>query len=355
MLFISATTQAQIQKFNIGIVIPLSGDLAEYGTSIKNGFELAKSQNHEKFKNINYIYEDSRYDGKTAVLALNNLRVMHAVDIYYLWGVSPTEAMLPIAKAQKMPVIAETTVKEATLGNPLVIRAARTGERIAKALAQELFSRNVKKISLIITEIPFYSDIAKHLENELQQKGIELISKASVDATHSDFKPFLWGKKNIKDEVVGVFLLPAQLISYYRQMHQFKMKIQTFNADLLDRETLIRDCPDTIDTAFFSQVGVTNDFRKEYKKKFGNDIQIGSAAQSYDVAILLAELFGNNLKKLSNKEIINTISKISPREGATGKFRYTDTADSGKEIRMPVSIKQVKDKNIITLSEDSGF
>ncbi len=343
------------QKFNFGIVIPLSGDLAEYGSSIRNGFELARLEKPEKFSKIKLIYEDSRYDGKTAVVALQNMSVIHSINLYYLWGVSPTEAMLPIAQAKNLPVLAETTVKEATLGKPLVIRAARTGERIANALAQELKNRGIKSVSLIVTTIPFYSDIVKHLEINLREIGIEVSRKDEVDASMADFKPILWKKKSQGEVAIGAFLLPAQLVSFYRQAHLMKLDVQTFNADLLDSETLVNECPENINGAFFTQVGVTQDFRKRYKEKYGNDIQIGSAAQSYDVGMLVADLFGEMDKMLTAEEVIERISQMPPRQGASGNFKYTDTIDSGKEIRMPVSMKAVKDGKIITLLEDTGF
>ncbi len=341
--------------FKLGIIIPLSGDLAEYGTSIRNGFELARSEKPEKFSKINFVYEDSRYDGKTAAVALQNLSVLHAINLYYIWGVSPTEAVLPIAHAKKLPVLAETTVKEATVGKPLVVRAARTGERIANALAQEIDNRGIKSVSLIVTSIPFYTDIIKHLELDLKTRGIKVSKKDEVDVSQADFKPLLWKKKSHQDEAIGVFLLPAQLLSFYRQADQMKLKVQTFNADLLDSETLVSECPDSINGTFFDQIRVTDEFRKLYISKYGNDIQIGSAAQSYDIGMLVADLFGKMDKKLTAEEVIERVSKMSPRQGATGQFKFTDTRDSGKEIRMPVSMKEVKGKKIVTLREDTGY
>ena len=71
-LILTAGAEAQVQKpaseeFNFGIIVPLTGDLAQYGTAIKNGFELAKTESPKKLEKIRFIYEDSRYDGKAAV------------------------------------------------------------------------------------------------------------------------------------------------------------------------------------------------------------------------------------------------------------------------------------------------
>lgn len=131
--------------FNVGVIIPLTGDLADYGVSIKRGFDLAIAQSPQRFSKIHFIFEDSRYDANTAVLALQKLKATDSIDLYYAWGVSPTEAIIPIAESSKLPLLVETTLKESVANKKYVVRAARTGERIAKALAEELAGRKIKK------------------------------------------------------------------------------------------------------------------------------------------------------------------------------------------------------------------
>jgi branched-chain amino acid transport system substrate-binding protein len=347
--------QSETSKLNLGIIIPLTGDLAEYGTAIQNGFELARKENPEKLKNIEFSYEDSRYDGKTAVDALQKLKSTNTIDLYYLWGVSPTEAMLPIAAANKLPVIAETTVKEATVGKPFVIRAARTGERIASALVAEIKKRGITSVSFLVTEIPFYMDILRHLEVLLKAEGIAVKRSQEILPSENDFKSFLLDRSIDKNEALGVFLLPSQLITFYRQAAQAKLSLKTFSADIIDSQTIIDDCPENVNGTFFTQVGLTPKFRKLYSETYKNDIQIGSAAQSYDIARLVSELFKDSASKISKEEIIKIISSMPEQNGATGTFRYFETPDAGKEIRMPVSMKEVKNKKIVVITEDTGF
>lgn len=341
--------------FNVGVIIPLTGDLAEYGSAIKNGFELAAIESPEKFSNIKFIYEDSKYDGKTAVSALQKLRTSKSIDVYYLWGVSPTEAMLPIAVSQKLAVIAETTVKDATVGKPLVVRAARTGERIAKALASELARRKVESVSFIVTEIPFYLDIIRYLEIALKEKAIVVTRKREILPSEVDFKSFFLNRSVGKNEAEGVFLLPSQFTTFFRQAAEANQPINAFNADILDSQTIVESCPDNIDGTFFTHVGVTSQFRDSYKRYFHEETHVGSAAQSYDLAMILSKLFGKLDKKLSPEEIIEKVSQLKVHTGVTGTFSYTETIDGGKELRMPVAMREVRGKKIETITDDTGF
>lgn len=344
------------KTFNFGVVIPLTGDLADYGSAIRNGFELAKREFPERFNFIRFLYEDSRYDGKVAVSALHKLMATGEINLYYLWGVSPTEATLPIAAQHKLPVIAETTMKEATVGKPLVVRAARTGERIASALTAEIMRRGAKSVSFVTTDIPFYIDIRNHLEKKLISEGVIVVSSREVLPTESDFKNILLEKDLQRADLVGAFLLPSQLISFFRQSYQAKQSLRVFNADILDSQSIVDACPENINGTFFTQVGVTPEFRRRYLLAYGSDTQIGSAAQAYDVANILGELFNSAAAySLTSDKIIEKVSRMAPRTGATGAFQYSENKDSGKEIRMPVSIKVVRNKKIETLVEDTGY
>ena len=85
-------------KFNVGVIIPLTGDFADYGSSIQRGFDLATSGTPERFSNVHLVFEDSRYDGNAAVTALQKLKATNVIDLYYAWGVSPTEAIIKITE-----------------------------------------------------------------------------------------------------------------------------------------------------------------------------------------------------------------------------------------------------------------
>ena len=346
---------AKVQSFNVGIIIPLSGDLADYGTSIRNGFQTALADNPEKFRRIKFIYEDSRYDGKTAIGALQKLRASNIIDVYYLWGVSPTEALIPVTEANKLPVIAETTVKEATANAQYAVRAARTGEMIANALVNEIVKRKFKKVAFINAEITFYNDILKHIGVLLQKNGVEISRIERIQPNEADLKPLILRVAKQKPDVIGAFLLPPQLISFYQQAEQLNISIPAFNADILGSDSIIKAAPNNINGTFLSQVGVTTQFRNTYKEKFNNDTHIGQAAQAYDVAMLIGDLFGQLNKKLTNEEIIKAIAGTKPREGATGSFQYSESADGGKELKMPVVITEIRNKEIVNIGGKDGL
>ena len=73
------------------------------------------------------------------------------------------------------------------------------------------------------------------------------------------------------------------------------------------------------------------------------------------VSLIVSDLFNDSTVKYSTSEIIATIGKMTPRTGATGSLHYSESDESGKEIRMPVSMKEVRAGKVETLVGDTGF
>ncbi len=262
IFIVSTSTYAETKNsFNVGVIIPLTGDLADYGVSIQRGFELAVAQSPQQFSKVQFIFEDSRYDANTAVSALQKLRTTNDVDLYYAWGVSPTEAIIPITELNKLPLLVETTLKESTANKKYVVRAPRTGERIARSLAEQLSERKTKKVSLIVAEIPFYDDIINHLKVFLSAKGISVTRVRNILPSENDVRAYLPELIRENEDAIGVFLLPAQIISFYKRASETNLALPTFSADIIGSESIIKDCPESVNGTFFTAVGVTPEFR----------------------------------------------------------------------------------------------
>jgi ABC-type branched-subunit amino acid transport system substrate-binding protein len=134
----------------------------------------------------------------------------------------------------------------------------------------------------------------------------------------------------------------------------YKHKPIIFSADIIGSESILANCGDNIDGTFFSEVGITKEFKNLYSQKFGQDGHIGHAAQAFDMANLVSNLFGDLPGKVSPDEIMALLSTMKPHNGATGTLRYRDSTESGKEIQVPVAVKVIRGRKIETVTEDAG-
>ena len=73
-------TSKNTTKIKIGVIVPLSGEGAQFGEEIKNGIEIALKQNNLRDR-FEIIYEDGKIDPKTSLSAYQKLSSLDKVNI----------------------------------------------------------------------------------------------------------------------------------------------------------------------------------------------------------------------------------------------------------------------------------
>ncbi len=342
-----ARAQAQTSVFRVGVIVPLTGPLADYGEAVRRGVESARHDYPERFSKIELVYQDSAYDGKTAVNALQSLMARQDVDLYYTWGVSPNEAVLPVADARKLPVIAETTLKSSVVGKPFSVRAAPTGEMTAKVVASELAKRGYRSVGILLVDIPYYRDIVESLKRALKASGaaVEVMDSFSPEA--NDFKSTITKLRAKGYDAIGVFLLSDQVVTYYRQAHALHFAVQTFGASMHDSQELMTRAGQGAEGALFVGYDVVPEFQSRWMREFNDDSRVGYGANAYDTALMIAELFGDGSSaNLSSEATVARFATISPRQGVSGAFSFAESPDAGKHFDFPLSARIVKQGRI---------
>jgi branched-chain amino acid transport system substrate-binding protein len=345
-----STVARRDHHFRVGAILPLSGPLADYGAAVRNGFELAQREQPEAFKDVQIIYQDSSYDGRSALNAFNALFARGDIDLYYVWGVTPSETLLPVLASRELPVVSETTLKSSVVGKPLAVRAAPTGDMAAWVLGAELLRRGYRSIGMLLVDIPYYRDIVQSLEGYLRQGGatLEIVSTLSTDA--NDFKTTIARSKAKHYDAMGIFLLSDQVVTYYRQAAALRAAAPTFGAAIHDSQELINRAGPAVEGALLVAYDVDPMFRKNWVKLFKDDTRVGSAAQAYDTALIIGELFcAGKGSKLTPKEIVAQFATISYRRGVSGELRYSETSDAGKHFDFPLSLRIIKNGRIEVL------
>jgi ABC-type branched-subunit amino acid transport system substrate-binding protein len=333
--------------FWVGVIAPLTGPVADYGVAVKNGFELAKSDHPAIFRNVEFVYNDSGYDGKTSINAFNALFARGDINLYYVWGVTPNETLLPILAARNLPVISETTIKASIVGKPLAVRAAPTGEMTARELKSHFAKQGYRSIGVLMVDIPYYRDIYESLKTQLGSSGVQmdLIDTFAPDA--SDFKTVIAKIRSKSYEAIGVFLLNDQVVTYYRQAFALKFSTPTFGASIQDSQQLITRAGPGAEGTFFVGHEVLPAFRDRWFSLYRDDARVGNGANAFDTAMMIGDLFGDGRSAmLSASEVISRFATIKKRSGVSGEFGYAETPEAGKHFDLPLSPKVVRQGRI---------
>ncbi len=344
-------TEVHAEPFKVGVILPLSGPVAEYGDAVKNGFSIFQKDHPDS--NLMLVLEDSRYDGPTSISVLNKLVDVDKVDLLFVWGAATSEILSPITEHRKIPTFIVTGNKDVLKNKNYSIAFSNEESEYANAQLEELRKRNLKKIAIVKTDIQYFENLLHGLKANLKtDESIEVIDSfqpgpnVNFQSTLTKLKVKLKSKKY---DSLGVLLLNGQLNSFYRKLKEQNIKVFTFGSDVLGSSFERKESGPSIVGAVWSTLGSTNEFLEKYKSEFKKDDQIGYAAGAYDLANLLDNLFPETYKdnkKLSPEEILGRIESVKEREGASGKYYFTkDNPESdpvgGKRFKFPIVIKEV--------------
>jgi len=146
------------ETFRTGVIIPLTGPLAEYGLAMSNGITLAKESRPESFSSCNFAIEDSAYKTTQALGALQKFQALDKVNLVYVFGGPMGEALAPVAESKQLPLIIDHIDGSAVAGKKFSVRYANSKRELGRTLVTSLAKRNVKTVALVVVDKPCASD-----------------------------------------------------------------------------------------------------------------------------------------------------------------------------------------------------
>src|SRR5215212_6092609 len=85
LLLSPAGVFAATDKLIVGVNLPLTGDVAEYGVAVRNGIEMARKEQPGLFEDIDFLYGDNRYDGRTALTVFHSQHDVQKAKLSFVW------------------------------------------------------------------------------------------------------------------------------------------------------------------------------------------------------------------------------------------------------------------------------
>jgi ABC-type branched-subunit amino acid transport system substrate-binding protein len=336
--------------FKFGVSAPLSGILAEYGTAVRNGIDLASKDRPENFDKIELIYEDSQWDPKTAIAAFNVLKNAKGAQLIFNWGNPTSEAVAPLAERYQYPLLVMSLDPSVALKREYVIRSLRSGNELGELLGAHISAKGYKKVGVLLAENSYVQGLYEGLQKSLSKTSTKLDLLAQVNMSEQDFKSSVSRLKQNGYDAVAVFLITGQVRSYFQQAESLGLKLPAFGADFFGSQTEIEASGVGIEGAVFPDLSVTKEFRNRYLQTYGNDIQISFAANAYDVATQVALLFSDSAaSKLKPKEIIERLRTSPVLNGAHGSFAYENDKIYGPAFVSDIVLRQVRKKEIVNI------
>ncbi|MFB0520732.1 MAG: ABC transporter substrate-binding protein [Desulfatiglandales bacterium] len=354
--FFTGCSQKEIKDIRIGVILPLTGSHAKYGTWIKEGMDIALNEiNSERSHvSLNLLYEDDFGTAQGGVNAVHKL--IHGDHVSAITGILLSQvalAIAPIVEQEKVPLlIVGAGAEKIRESGDYVFRIREPATLHAQRAAQYVLS--LTKISAVIfVNAENGVSYAEAFRAFYIDGGGELALWERYDEGETEFRPHLQKLQTTGAEVVYVPGFVREIAHILRQAREIGIEVQfvsTVGAEhpsLLElagnaAEGLVYTYP--FDPSLVPGGSVAQRFLVQFREKYGRDPDF-LAANGYDAIRLLAHIvskYGSDANSIKD-----ALYRIHDYDGAGGTFSFDDLG----EVKKPVLLKHVENGQFRFLSQ----
>ncbi|HIP33574.1 MAG TPA: amino acid ABC transporter substrate-binding protein, partial [Bacteroidia bacterium] len=208
----------------IGLIEPLTGDLAMYGKPISEGALVAIAEANKKSTKYKFklVIEDTKSETKQAITAVKKL--INFDNISFIVGPGISSQMLAIA-----PIVEKNEVLTigTTCENSKISQAGSYIFRVypsyllhGKTLAEYTINDlKLKKAAIILINNDFGIDISKEFKKEFESKGGLVVAEESYTDNTTDFRLIL---TKLKEKNPDIIFMSSYIAEYPRILKQAK-------------------------------------------------------------------------------------------------------------------------------------
>jgi len=332
-------------EIKIGVIAPITGDIASVGQSTVNAAQLAVKEVNDagglevgdKKMKVTLVIEDDKDQSTTAANAVRKL--INQDNVVAIIGPQASRNAIPaaaVAESAHVPLISPwSTNPDTTAGKEYVFRAAFIdpfqGRVLARFTIEEL---GVTEAAVLYDEASAYNrGIAEIYKQVFEEAGGKIVAYESYTTGETNFSKQLTA---IKDSGAKVVFLPNYYNEVPLQVKQAReMGLQTTFLGSDSWTGLETEDRLLLDGYFFS-THYAPDIQSEKAQAFINTYQSTYGDTPDDVAALTYDAFGLLFKAITTQPevtpdaIRNGLRSIGRYEGVTGTMEYRGTGDPVK-------------------------
>jgi branched-chain amino acid transport system substrate-binding protein len=335
----------------VGYYGDLSGATATFGTSTKEGIDLAVeeiNQDPPLGRPIEIRSEDDQGKSEQAASVVTKLITQDQVAaVLGEVASSNSLAAAPICQRERIPMITPaSTNPQVTQVGDYVFRVCFIDPFQGNVMAK--FARNTLKASRAAILWDVKSDYSKGLKDFFRQTftqlGGQIVSEPSYSQGDSDFNAQLNAIKGTRPDVIFIPGYYTEVGTIARQARDQGIRVPLIGGDGWDSPKLFEGAGSALEGCYFSnhysaesEDERVRNFISAYQSKFGGKTPDAMAALGYDAAKILAEA----IKRAGSTDpaaLRDAIAQTKDFAGVTGNI----TLDENRNATKPAVVLQVK-------------
>lgn len=323
------------EVIKIGVVTPLTGDVATFGQSTKKAVEMAAEEINAaggiNGKKVELVIEDDRNDPKeTANVVRKLIDQDKVVAIIGSLTSKCSLAGMPIANSKKVPMVSNaSTNPKVTLTGPYAFRVCFIDDFQGQVMAKFAYEDLGAKKAAVLYDIgnDYTKGLAEFFIKSFKELGGEIVAEETYQQQDNDFNAQL---TSIKAKNPDVIFLPDyyQKVSLIaKQARGLGIKATFLGGDGWDSPELVKLGGEAVEGGYFSNHysqqdpdPKTQEFIKKFEEKYGEKPD-ALAALGYDAFYFIVEAI-KKAGKVDPTAIRDALEEVGKEgfSGVTGKF-----------------------------------
>ena len=323
----------------IGVTLPLTGDMAWLGQSIRATLEMALADLPDDTRNhYQIIFSDDRYELRQMASNQNRHISVHRVNaIMSLFDGGAVSAL--IADRHNIPHITCSWGSEMASRHPFTINHWSRSETQARAFTQMLSDDNINSIAIVSNIMASNEELIYHIAQMSADRNITITSANMVNFGMHDFRMIIEQVRGQNPDAIMFILLDPQKSIFARQMHEQRLTLPIVAVDNLHTA----QHKEWLHGARF--VYSLNGGETFIQKLAKHDISwVPCSANLYDAFMMLVHVFENYGNELSGADVKTHLYNISDFRSILGT---TISIDSDGMTDVPMRRARIENGQVI--------
>jgi branched-chain amino acid transport system substrate-binding protein len=327
----------------IGAILPLTGDAAAYGQSMKRGMELAFSQLPCDGK---LLFEDSQADPKQAVSAYQKLRDLHEVTLVLgPFTSGETLAVAPIAERDQTVIVSTgASAPEISQAGEYTFRIVTSDLYDADVLARYIAGKfGASRPAILYINNAYGRGVKDAFRTAVAESSIDVVAAEAYDPSAADFRSVIQRTIAANPDVL-VLVGHQEMGRVLRQIREAGSDIPVVSTGLFEDPAILKSAGESAENVHYSFASfdpadkepLVAEFVQLYNGKYDAAPDI-LAALGFDAVRLAAHV--TDCKQISGPEIKSRLLSVQGFSSVTGDMTFDARGDVVKSF----GIKKVED------------
>ena len=358
LLFVVEACTMEKGEIVIGAILPLSGDVAQYGVNCKNGIELAVDEvNTEggiRGRKIKIVFEDSKASPRDAVSAFRKLITVDKVScVIGPLASSCAMATAPIANENEVVSFSPgASTPRLTDAGEFVFRNWQSDTLEAHVMSEYAYEQGWERIAIFYINNDFGKSLSDYFKENYEHNVGSIIIVETFEQNSTDFRTQLTKIKSTYPDAIYLLSYPKETPLILNQATELDVECKFLGVAAFEDPSIIEIAGRNAEGIIYTHAippapddPAYSHFIEEYLARYGEAPGL-IADTGYDAVHMLVEAYRNiESQEFSGIEIARSLGKIKDFPGASGRMSFDENGD----VIKPIGIKTVRGGGFVWL------